>query len=316
MWKLCEASPPASLHLAAPLRQGAIGRHRRRRGRAPRTTRRSTSSSSAMRAAAASTSSRKIWPASMSSVPSGPRPSRAACRWSRSSLRLPRPKGPQPHFTARKPRVAGRAATGQRLRRRVAEKLRSIGQLRIGLRVTQKLVDRHAALAAEQVPQRHLDSGECMCRLQQVHALHLDSRGQGGDIVGAAQGLSEHHVAHRLAGAMRHGTDEGGDRGERRGLAFAPAHHAACGNPHQQGILAAIAGIGHHRHGEIEKVDGFDLHQCPRQTRNLCSASSFSVTPRPGVVGKGMRPSTTGSSTLHRSRRSAESASSRGRNSM
>ena len=50
-----------------------------------------------------------------------------------------------------------------------------------------------------------------------------------------------------------------------------------------KGVLTAIAGIGHHRHGEIEKVYGFDLHQCPRQTRNLWSASSFSVTPRPGV---------------------------------
>ena len=45
-------------------------------------------------------------------------------------------------------------------------------------------------------------------------------------------------------------------------------------------------------------------------------ASSFNSIPRPGWVGRGMRPSTTGSSTLHRSLRKPESDSAAGRNSM
>ena len=72
--------------------------------------------------------------------------------------------------------------------------------------------------------------------------------------------LAEHRGADRPAGAVRHRADEGGDRDERRGLAFAPADMAAGGDAHEQRVLAAV-GLGRDlRHGQIEEVDRFDLH--------------------------------------------------------
>jgi len=59
---------------------------------------------------------------------------------------------------------------------------------------------------------------------------------------------------------MRHRAYEGGDGGEGRCFALPPARKLAGANPHQERILASIAGVGYVRHGQIEEIDGFDFH--------------------------------------------------------
>ena len=152
------------------------------------------------------------------------------------------------------------AAGGQRLRRRVAKQLRGIGKLRIGFPVSEQLIDWCIALPAQQVPQRHLDSGEGVGSLQQVHAVHFDRGTHGCNVGRAVDLLAQHHIAHRLARAMRHGRHEGRDRDQRRGLALAPAFNAIGHHADHQRILAAVANVLHLGHGEIEEVDGFDAH--------------------------------------------------------
>ena len=96
--------------------------------------------------------------------------------------------------------------------------------------------------------------------LQQVHAFHLDGGAHGGDVGGRVDALAEDDVAHRLAGAMRHGRHEGGNGDQRRGLAFAPAFMTIGHDAHDEGILAAVADVLDLGHGEIEEVDGVDAH--------------------------------------------------------
>ena len=99
-----------------------------------------------------------------------------------------------------------------------------------------------------------------MGSLQQIHAFHLNSRRQCGNIGRAVEWLSQNHFTYRFAGAMGHGADIGGDRSERRGFTFAPACQAARRHAHQQGILTAIARIGYDGHRQIEEIDSFNIH--------------------------------------------------------
>ena len=156
--------------------------------------------------------------------------------------------------------IRGPAAAGERFLRRVAEELRGIRELGVGLAVAEELMDGCGALAAEQVPQRHLDSGEGVGGLEEVHAFHLDGGTHGGDVGGAVDLAAQHHVTHRLAGAMRHGCYEGGDGDERRGLALAPALVAISADADDERVLAAVADVLDLGHGEIEDVDGIDAH--------------------------------------------------------
>jgi hypothetical protein len=97
-------------------------------------------------------------------------------------------------------------------------------------------------------------------RLQQVHAVPGDLGADAGDIVGMVDRLAEHRVAHRAAGAVRHGRYKGGDGDERRGLALAPADMTAGLDADEQRVLAAVALVGDDRHGDVEEVDALDLH--------------------------------------------------------
>src|SRR4051794_3227826 len=81
------------------------------------------------------------------------------------------------------------------------------------------------------------------------------------DVVRPVERLAEHRGRHRSACAMRHRTDEGGNRGKRRGLAFPPANMASGRDAHDEGVLAAVRSDGDLRHGEIEKVYTVDLHE-------------------------------------------------------
>ena len=192
-------------------------------------------------------------------MPSGPRPSRAASMC-RMSLASDSPKGAQPNFAARNPALRSPAARARVSCGRPAEQHRGVGQLRIGFRVTQKLVGRHAASPAEQVPHRHLDSRPRVGRLKQVHAVVGDGRRHAGDVLWTLEPLAEHGRGNRPAGAMRHGRHEGGDRGQRRGFAFAPALVAASRHAHEKRVLAAVCRLRDDRHGEVEEINAVDLH--------------------------------------------------------
>jgi len=116
---------------------------------------------------------------------------------------------------------------GPRLLRRPAEKHRGIWQLRISVGVTQKLVSRNAALAAEQIARRGLDTRPSMGGLKQIHAVVSDGRRHAGDVVRSIQPLAERGGGNWPTGPMRHRSHKSGDRGQRRGLAFALALMAA-----------------------------------------------------------------------------------------
>ena len=187
-----------------------------------------------MRAAAASTSSRKIWPASISSVPSGAQSLARRLEMVAVVVEAAAAERSPAAFHRAIALVARRAAAGQRLGRRIAEELRRIGQLGISLLVAEQFVDRRIALLAEHIPQRHLDARPGVRGLQQVHAFELDGGSEPVDVGRRVDLLAEHHRLDRLAGAVRHRRDIGGDRGQRRRLAFAPAGDAVGGDAHEQ----------------------------------------------------------------------------------
>ena len=157
-------------------------------------------------------------------------------------------------------RLAGGFGLGFRLRRGLAEELRGIGELGRGALVAEQAPDRLAPRLAERIPERDLDAGEGMRRLQQIHAVELHRGADARDIRRIVQRLAQHRFAHRPAGAVGHGADIAGDAGERRGLAFAPAYMLAGLDPDQQGVLAAVGIGGDLGHGQIEEIDGIDLH--------------------------------------------------------
>jgi hypothetical protein len=149
----------------------------------------------------------------------------------------------------------------KRLGRIVAEELRRIGRLRKGLLHAQKGVDRRGLLLAEEVPEGDVDAGERVVGLQQVEAVAADECRDPPDVGRGIDPLPEHRRGHRLAGRVRHRAAPGGDRRQRRGLAFAPADEAGVGgHADQERILAAVADVVHDRHRKIEKVDRLDLH--------------------------------------------------------
>src|SRR5579871_1267960 len=149
----------------------------------------------------------------------------------------------------------------QGLLRRGAEQHRRVRRLRVGPGIAQHLPGRLSPDTAEQIPQRDLDAGPCMGCLQQIHAVEGESRSHPLDVLRPVDPLAENRSGYRAAGAVGHRTDEGGDRGQRGGLAFSPADMAAGGDANHQGILAAVAGRGHHGHGEIEEIYAVDFHR-------------------------------------------------------
>ena len=98
-----------------------------------------------------------------------------------------------------------------------------------------------------------------MRRLQKVHAVEFDLRSDAVDIFRVFQRLPKDRGADRAASAMRHGTNKGCDRNQRRSLALTPANESSGSDPHQQRILAAVSFGRHFRHGEIKEIDRFNL---------------------------------------------------------
>ncbi len=94
---------------------------------------------------------------------------------------------------------------------------------------------------AEQIPERDLDAGEGVVCLQQVEAIAADQARDPRDVCDIVERLAEHGIQYRLTSAVRARADRSGDRGEGRGLAFAPADLTAAGDPHQERVLAAVA---------------------------------------------------------------------------
>ena len=99
-----------------------------------------------------------------------------------------------------------------------------------------------------------------MVRLQQIEAVGADEIADAVDVGDVVERLPEHRVAHRLAGAVRHGADEAGDGDQRRGLALAPADVRPGLQPDQQQILAAVADVEHLRHRQVVEIDRLDPH--------------------------------------------------------
>ena len=122
------------------------------------------------------------------------------------------------------PRLLG---ASQCLLRRVTEELRRIWRFLVRRGVAEELPDRRIPGLSKNVPHGHLDAREGVGRLQQVHAVILDLRGDPGDIGRAVELLPEYGIADRSAYPMRHGADEARDGCERRRLALAPPHMSA-----------------------------------------------------------------------------------------
>ena len=78
---------------------------------------------------------------------------------------------------------------------------------------------------------------------------------------GSLEALAEHRIRNRPAHAVRLRADECRNRRQRRRLALAPPDVPAGRDTHQQRILAAVRLVGDLGHGEIEKIDGFDVHE-------------------------------------------------------
>jgi hypothetical protein len=89
--------------------------------------------------------------------------------------------------------------------------------------IPQELVNRRLEAAPEQVPHGDVDAGEGVLRLQEIKAVGADQITDSVNIGNVVEGLAEHRVAHRFAGAVRHRADETGDGDQRRGLTFPPA---------------------------------------------------------------------------------------------
>ena len=170
------------------------------------------------------------------------------------------PERPPAAFDRPEPRRNGSARGGQSFVWIIAEQHRGIGCLGIGTLVAQHPPDRFPPHPAEHVPHRHFDAGKGMRGLQQIHAVQFEIRRDQGDIGGRGKRAAQHTVGHRAAGTMRHRTDICGNRYQRRGFAFTPTDMPARRKPHHQRILAAVTGIGHHRHRQIEKIDGVYFH--------------------------------------------------------
>src|SRR5260370_36507358 len=94
---------------------------------------------------------------------------------------------------------------------------------------------------AEQIPERDLDAGEGVVGLQQVEAVAADQARDPRDVRDIVERLAEHGIQYRLTSAVRARADRGGDRGEGRGLAFAPPDLPAAGDPRQQRVPATRA---------------------------------------------------------------------------
>jgi len=97
--------------------------------------------------------------------------------------------------------------------------------------------------------------------LEQVEAVLPHQRPDPADVGNVVQALTEHRVAHRLAGAVGHRADEGGDRGQGRRLALPPADVPPGRDPDQQQILAAVADVEDLGHRAGEEIDRLDLHR-------------------------------------------------------
>ena len=156
--------------------------------------------------------------------------------------------------------VADAPRLGQRLRRGVSEQDGGIGQARLGALIPQELVDRRLETATEQIPHGDVDAGEGVRRLQDILAVGANEIADAVDIGHVVEGLPEHRVTHRFAGAVRHGADEAGDGDQRRGLTFAPADVRPRLQPDQQQVLAAVADVEHLRHRQVVEIDRLDPH--------------------------------------------------------
>ena len=153
------------------------------------------------------------------------------------------------------PLVADASRLGQRLSRRISEQDGRIGQAWLGALIPQELVDRRLEAATEQIPHRDVNPGEGVGCLQEIEAVGADEIADAVDIGNVVEGLPKDGVAHRFAGAVRHGADEAGDGDQRRGLTLAPPDVRSRLQPDQQQILAAVADVEHLRHRQVVEID-------------------------------------------------------------
>src|SRR6056297_1635529 len=76
---------------------------------------------------------------------------------------------------------------------------------------------------------------------------------------------------------MRHRADQRPDRGQRRGIALAPANLAAGGDPDQRCVLAVIGNVEDFRCAQIKDVDGIDLGHGGRSLSLLSSGPAMAI---------------------------------------
>ena len=103
-----------------------------------------------------------------------------------------------------------------------------------------------------------------MRRLQQIHAVEIDLRGDACNVGGPVECLPENRIPDRAAGTVRHRADKGRNRHQRTGLAFSPANMPPGRDSHEQRILTPISLRGYLGHGQIKKIDRINLHADPQ----------------------------------------------------
>ena len=194
-------------------------------------------------------------------MPSGPRPSRAASEVVGVLLRraaADRAPAELDGAEALRPRRCGRApASPAACRRRAARRRASSGgtrRSRAASTPARRARGRAGPTAPSRCPTRcgRPAAGPC-CRRRPARPMRAMS-------LGPVERLPEHRVADRPADAVRHRADEGGDGRQRRRLALAPADMAAAATRTSSASWLPSASVVTTRHGEVEEVDGFDLH--------------------------------------------------------
>ena len=229
-------APPAKAR--APLPAPAAGRRRHRHPR------------------------RQICPTSTSRMASGPMPSRAACEMlgiRRRTVAADRPPA-ELHGAEPLPRAARPPASV--CLRRVAEQLRGIGRLGASCdrspavaRPARRGRGRADPTAPSRRPTRcAAPAADPCCRIRLAPPCAAMSAGAVESAAPARRRRTGRQTPCDI------GQYEGGDRGQRRGFALAPADMPAGRDPHQQRILAAICLGRYLWHRQVEQVDRVNFH--------------------------------------------------------
>src|SRR5680860_440549 len=126
---------------------------------------------------------------------------------------------------------------------------------------SQQFVNRSVLGLADEVPHSDFYTGKRVIGLQEVQAVCPHGVYDFGDVLHCVQRLSQDRVENWVAGTVGHRTDQTGDGGQGGRLTLAPSGESSRADPHQDHVLASVRDVKDLRHGKVEQVDSFDLHE-------------------------------------------------------